>query len=155
MRFRIATVVLMLMAPAGLSAHPIEIGSTVQPELTRVGEVSTESWGWSDAKLPNGPFCDSWTTPVPEGSPVTIDPASDDFDAHLTLMAPRGEPIGQDENGAGGCDARITVTFPQTQTHRAIFTMSRENAIGAYRASLLANPEPLALGTCELDRQAR
>ena len=64
---------------------------------------------------------------------LTIDLISDDFDAYLILQSPTGEAIAQDDDGAGGTNARIVMTLPTTGRYTLLINSYEPGETGAYR----------------------
>ncbi|MDD9987235.1 MAG: hypothetical protein OXQ31_13240 [Spirochaetaceae bacterium] len=74
--------------------------------------------------------------------PFSVDLLSDEFDPVLVLVGPGlDDGFHADDNGAGGCNSRITVVFPETAEYRLIVT-SLDETVGAFR--LIASEEPSA-----------
>jgi len=65
------------------------------------------------------------------GQTVTIIMSSTAFDAKLELLRPDATSI-QDDDGAGGTDARITYTPTISGPHQ-LWMFAKSNASGAYR----------------------
>ena len=64
---------------------------------------------------------------------LTIDLISDEFDAYLILQSPTGEMIAQDDDGAGGTNARIVMTLPITGSYTLLVNSYEPGETGAYR----------------------
>ena len=54
-------------------------------------------------------FADAYVVRVSTANPVTFTLTSPDFDAYLTLLDPSGNVMHNDDDGAGGTDAQISV----------------------------------------------
>ena len=87
---------------------------------------------------------------------LSIDLVSDEFDAYLILQSPMGETIAEDDDGAGGKNARIVMTLPITGRYTLLVNSYGPGETGAYQLewqAATANEEELAQAT-QLTRQA-
>lgn len=104
----------MLLATASAQdATPINFGDTVNGTLT------------ADS---NGQLTYSFNGTA--GADVTINMASNDFDAYLVLTDATGTVIAEDDDSGGRLDAQITTTLPRDGTFTIIATSLR-----AYRSN--------------------
>jgi len=55
-------------------------------------------------------YFERWILPVKANQAFTIDLISDDFDAYLLLTKGRGDKLVDNDDGGGGCNARIVYT---------------------------------------------
>lgn len=78
----------------------VGIGSAVTGVLTR-----------ESCRLTDNTHADRWRLVLDSAAIVTIDLLSDDFDAFLIVRDSEGNLVAQDDDGAGGSDARITHGF--------------------------------------------
>ena len=53
-----------------------------------------------------------------------------------------------DDDGAGACNARITVTFPENATYRVIVSTIVAGAGGEYALRVSADPGPVDPAPC-------
>ena len=68
------------------------------------------------------------------GETLTFRVASTDFDSHLTIGRQAGDsfyPLGSDDDGGGGLDARLEVTFPTTGVY-VVRVASLDKGTGDY-----------------------
>ncbi len=64
-----------------------------------------------DPQLPSdSTYFERWILPVKANQSFTVDLISDDFDAYLLLTRSRGEKLVDNDDGGGGCNARIVYT---------------------------------------------
>lgn len=90
--------------PEPAPSQPIEIGATVQGELTA-----------SDGKSESGRAADAYRFSGREGQRVRIDMSSSDFDTYLQLFDDNRLSLAEDDDGAAeGTNSRLTFTLPRT-----------------------------------------
>lgn len=90
--------------PEPAPAQPIEIGATVQGELTA-----------GDGKSESGRAADAYRFSGREGQRVRIDMSSSDFDTYLQLFDDNRLSLAEDDDGAAeGTNSRLTFTLPRT-----------------------------------------
>lgn len=90
--------------PPPAPTQPIEIGATVQGDLTA-----------TDGKGETGIAADSYRFAGREGQRVRIDMTSSDFDTYLQLFDANRLSLAEDDDGAAeGTDSRLTFTLPRT-----------------------------------------
>jgi len=84
----------------GRVAGMIDVGQTITGTLTS-----------DDPQLPSdSTYFERWILPVKANQSFTVDLISDDFDAYLLLTRSRGEKLVDNDDGGGGCNARIVYT---------------------------------------------
>ncbi|MCZ6795388.1 MAG: hypothetical protein O7J95_17425, partial [Planctomycetota bacterium] len=85
----------------------------------------------------------AWAVAGQAGARFSVDLLSDDFDAYLMLEGPGLDTWLEDDDGAGRCDSRITLTFPESGTYRVVASALGETAGGGFRlvASEMPGPE--------------
>ncbi len=62
----------------------------------------------------------AWSLEGRAGESVTVDLYSEAFDAQLMLLGPGLDQWLSDDDGAGRCDSRITVDFPEDGTYKVV-----------------------------------
>lgn len=82
------------------------------------------------------------------GESVTIDLLSDAFDAVLIAIGP-GLGLETDDDGAGACNARLTLTFPETATYRVVASSVAPGQTGAFVLRVTAEPGPVDPAACD------
>jgi len=114
-------------------------GDTVRDSLTRRDVVlKTENT-----------FAQEWRLVGRAGKTVTVDLASDAFDAYLFLLGPgleRSAP--QDDDSGGRCNARLTVRFPQDGDYFIVVTTSDRLATGPFMLTVATGSRPVSLAPC-------
>ncbi len=94
----------------GRVAGLIEVGRTV------TGTLSSE-----DPEFPSdSTYFERWVLPVRANQAFTVDLQSDDFDAYLLLTRGRGEKIIENDDGGGGCNARLVYTAQDDHPLRVV-----------------------------------
>jgi S1-C subfamily serine protease len=66
------------------------------------------------------------------GQRVVLEMSSNELDSYLILISPSGEDLGQDDNGAGGKNARITATLPEDGTYMVLANTRSARETGRY-----------------------
>ena len=89
----------------------------------------------------------AWGLELREGQQVTVDMTSDDFDAFLDI---NGQGLLLfDDDGGGGCQARITFTAPQDGLYRVVASPGLFSRMtGQFVLRVGSEPGPLAEGFC-------
>jgi hypothetical protein len=91
----------------------------------------------SDYLSPQDNYLEAWTLEGRAGESATIDLVSDDFDSHLYIVGPGlGETLS-DDDGGGGCNARITLTFLETGTFHVVASSTGSRQTGMYNPEVL------------------
>lgn len=126
--------------PAPAPASPIEIGATVQGELTA-----------SDGKSESGRAADAYRFSGREGQRIRIDMSSSDFDTYLQLFDDNRLSLAEDDDGgAEGTDSRLTFTLPATGSYiveaRAFSEDTGNYALTITEIEPEKAPEALAFG---------
>src|SRR2546422_723257 len=84
----------------GAVAGLIEVGQTITGNLTSEDPQFTG----------DSTYFQRWILPVRANQAFTVDLQSDDFDAYLMLTRGRGEKLVSNDDGGGGCNARLVYT---------------------------------------------
>jgi serine protease Do len=94
-----------------------------------------------DAKL--GPsYYQAWDLAIPHNQTVTVDLASEDFDPQLTLYRGFRTPVDANDDGGGGCTARLVLTG-RSHPYRVVLTTGKEDEVGRYVLSMLEDSLPV------------
>ena len=89
--------------------------------LIEVGQTITGSLTSDDPEFPgDSTYFERWILPVHVNQAFTVDLISDDFDAYLLLTRGRGEKLVDNDDGGGGCNARIVYTATDDHPLRVI-----------------------------------
>ena len=79
--------------------------------LIDVGQTITGALSSEDPEFPSdSTYFERWILPVRATQAFTVDLTSDDFDAYLLLTRGRGEKVKENDDGGGGCNARLVYT---------------------------------------------
>ncbi len=127
-----------------LSSLPIEgrdlaVGSESPGELTDADVV------WTDDS-----YVQAWALELERGATVTVDLLSDDFDAYLMVTGPGIAGTLYDDDGAGACNARVTLTASQDGTYRVVVNTISPGSMGRFRLRVTDEPGPVTAGECDI-----
>ncbi len=120
-----------------VGARRLELGSEARGKLTA-----------ADVSLADSSYAQAWGLELREGTQVTVDLLSDDFDAFLFVMGPGLDEAIRDDDGAGACDARITFTAPEDGMYRVIANTVGGETTGRFRLRVSEEPGPVTTGAC-------
>lgn len=125
-------------APPPLARTPIQIGGTVEGELS-------ESDGVNDG----GARADAYSFTATAGQRIDATLNSDAFDTYLELFNAAGESIDQDDDGGEtGTNSRLIATLADAGEYTLQVRGVGETTLGAYTLALAEaepEPEPVAL----------
>lgn len=125
---------------AAPSEHRITVGQSVQGKLT-TQDVLLRS---------DSTYAQAWTIQARSGQTITIDLESDEFDAYLFVRGPgiTGGREFQDDDSGGNCNARLTVTFPESGAYDLVVNTQGKYATGAFSISVTTGSKPKSLARC-------
>ena len=118
-------------------AGTIAVGQTIEGALRRGDAVSRDK-----------SYVQQWEITATQGAVVTIDLASDHFDAYLIVYGPGMANDLQDDDSGGNCNARITVRFPQRGVYHIAVTSTEQRKAGSFTLSVATGSKPKALTRC-------
>ena len=106
-----------------------------------------------EGRITDSAYYDEWTIDAHAGETVTFtaETLSGDLDTYLGVMTPdMGTVLGEDDDGLGGTNSRLTYTFPTTDNYVIIVTRYSLDAgttsgayrLTAYRGGAAAPPTP-------------
>lgn len=113
----------------------VTMASKSGPTSLVVGTPVSGSLDASDPTLPDSSHYDQWTYDGRSGEKIKITMESADFDAFLLLAREAGggiEMLGQDDDGAGGTNAQISVEIPADGTYLVLANSYGKDGVGAY-----------------------
>lgn len=84
-------------------------------------------------------FFDLYSFEGRAGQQIAIEMKSQEIDPYLILLGPNQQEIAQDDDGAGGNNARITVRLPANGTYTLLANSSQARQLGAYTLELKAS----------------
>ncbi len=150
----ILSLVSCLLLPSAAAAQAAQgVGGSVlwlpQPtgRLQPGGDIRG-SLSSADYRLPRDTYFDVWELEGRVGESLTLDLRSDDFDALLYVVGPGLDKTLADDDGGGGCHARITLTFLENGTYRVIASSAESRTTGVYTLRASATPEPVQEREC-------
>ncbi|MEB3164920.1 MAG: tetratricopeptide repeat protein, partial [Prochlorothrix sp.] len=133
------------------------LGQTLSP-TTITGILTSES-----AVLEDGSYYEIYRFEGQAGEKLRIDLLSEEFDAYLMLLDPKGNKIGENDDGGEGNNARLVLELPETGEYQAIvntygkgtgtYVFSRQAATES--DFLLAESDRLNREALALDREGR
>lgn len=89
--------------------------------LVEVGQTITGALSSEDPEFPNdSTYFERWILPVRANQAFTVDLTSDDFDAYLLLTRGRGVKVIENDDGGGGCNARLVYTAQDDHPLRVV-----------------------------------
>ena len=89
--------------------------------LIEVGQTITGTLSADDPEFPgDSTYFERWILPVRAFQAFTVDLQSDDFDAYLLLTHGRGDKIIENDDGGGGCNARMVYTSQDDHPLRVV-----------------------------------
>lgn len=97
-----------------------------------VGQEGRGALSSSDYVSADDKFLEAWSLEGRAGDTVTIDLTSDDFDTYLYLVGPGLAETMRDDDGGGGCNARLYVTFLESGTFRVVASSAGPRTTGPY-----------------------
>lgn len=148
-RLAVASFVLVLSLPAGTAAQSNSILMLLPTEdrHLEVGEEFTGALSTSDYVSADGNLLEAWEIEGRAGESVTVDLSSDAFDARLYVTGPGFGSALSDDDGGGGCDARLTVTFLENGSFRVVAS-SFGTETGTYTLRVSDEPSPVPSYAC-------
>lgn len=89
--------------------------------LIEVGQTVTGTLTSDDPEFPgDSTYYQRWILPVRTNQAFTVDLVSDDFDAYVMLTRGRGEKLVENDDGGGGCNARLVYTATDDHPLRVV-----------------------------------
>ena len=129
----------------GAYALTLTVGPNCPVQAITPGTTTTgQSLATTDCRLPfDGSFMDVYTFDGTAGQQVAFTMTAG-FDAYLLLYDPAGFLIDEDNNGAGGTNARLPassgfITLPVSGTYRVYANGAAPGLIGAYTLSFASS----------------
>jgi len=99
-------------------------------------------------------FLEAWALEGRAGQSVTLDLLSDSFDPRVYVVGPGFPSTQWSDDGAGGCNARLTVTFLENATYTVVAS-SYAGETGTYILRVSDQPGPAPTHGCgEVDPEA-
>ena len=118
--------VLLLGAPALAQDRTVAPGQSATGELTPSDPVSRS----------RGAPYHAWTLEGRRGQRLTVDLMASEFDPYLVVRDDAGYPIGTDDDGGEGNNARLRVVLPRDGRYRIIVTAFNQMSRGRYSLAI-------------------
>jgi len=119
-----------------------------------VGGEFTGALSTADFVSPDDYYLEAWALEGRAGQNVTLDLLSDAFDPRVYVVGPGFPSTQWSDDGAGGCNARLTVTFLENATYTVVAS-SYAGETGTYILRISEQPEPApSYGCGELNPEA-
>jgi len=119
--------------------------------ILQPGDTVRGAIGPEDRTLPrDGTHYQVWVlAPVP-GRTVSIDLVSSDFDATLFLVRGMSEVIAANDDGGGGCNARLVYTAEEDRPYRFVTRAAPGGAVGSFELTVSEGAKPVMQdSTCQ------
>ena len=107
-----------------------------------VGGAVEGSFGPANSTIRDEYF-DVWLLPATNGQVFTIDLVSEDVDPAMILIRGFSETVWSDDDGAGGCNARIVHTPQNLRPYRVVVVSRGERQAGNYILSVSPGSQPI------------
>lgn len=107
-----------------------------------IGSEETGALSTADVRSADDSYLEAWELSGRSGQGVTIDLASDAFDARLYVVGPGLPETLSDDDGGDGCNARLTFTLLETGTFRVVAGSSGSRETGTYTLRVSDRPGP-------------
>lgn len=89
--------------------------------LIQLGETVTGRLTAEDPQFTGDSTCfQRWILPVAANQTITVDLESDDFDPYLLLTYGRGDKLVENDDGGGGCNARLVYVTQDARPLRVV-----------------------------------
>ncbi len=119
------------------SGRGLEIGDRVR------GELTSEDYIWEA----DGSHIQRWELPVGSNQEVTVDLISEELDTYLWVRGP-GTQL-QDDDGAGGCNSRITFRSTTNTDYQIFVNTIFSDVTGSFELeAYTGEPHPIETGAC-------
>ena len=132
------------VAVDGSEAVDLSTLDTAGRDLPAVGEV--EGALTIDDPIMFGSPVQAWALEGRAGEAVTVDLISDQFDAYLTVLGPGLDEWLADDDGAGLCNSRVTLEFPEDGTYKVV--ASNVSGLGSFTLRTSREAPPPETGGC-------
>ena len=111
--------------------------------MIRVGETVTGTLNSDDPELPSdSTYYERWILPVNANQSFTVDVESSDFDAYVLLTRGRGDKLVDNDDGGGGCNARLVYTARDDHPLRIFVNTASQHQSGRYTLRVTAGESP-------------
>jgi serine protease Do len=130
--------------PDGIGSYTLKFTTNVITQINYGTNLTNAAITTSDIQISTGDYWDVYWFQGTQGDRVQIDLTSTAFNAYLVLNKVSGDFVSDDDNSAGGTNARISPTssprplasLPETGKYIIIATPYAPNVTGSYTLSL-------------------
>lgn len=126
--------VLMLLPTDG---RTLEVGGEFSGALSTADFLSVDDY-----------LLEAWELEGRAGRSVTVDLVSESFDPRLYVVGPGLAQTLSDDDGGGGCNARVTFTFLENGTFRVVAGSVGSRQTGTYTLRVSERPPPAPTYGC-------
>lgn len=126
-------------AACATAPAPAGAGTAAAQSSLRAGQTVSGHLGGSDPTMGDDSFYDLWSYRGRAGERVKVTLRSDDFDSYLAvgrMVNGRFEEIAEDDDGAGGSDAQVVLTLPESGVYAIRANTLFGGKTGAYTLAL-------------------
>ena len=144
------TLTVLAFAPVGALGQGTSV-LTLIPTEGRQLEVGSDARGalsTSDPLSPDDKYLEAWELRGRAGQSATVDVLADAFDPQVYVVGPGFAETQFADDGAGGCNARLTMTFLETGTFRVVVSSLSERETGTYQVLVTERPGPAPTYGC-------
>jgi hypothetical protein len=118
-------------------------GFGVVTGMIRVGQTVTGTLNSDDPKLlTDSTFYERWILPVTAKQTFTVDLESSEFDAYVWLGRGRGEKLVDNDDGGGGCNARLVYATQDDRPLRIVVNTASRKQSGRYTLRVSSGESP-------------
>ncbi|MEQ1855854.1 MAG: PPC domain-containing protein [Longimicrobiales bacterium] len=141
-RSSILAVVAIAVAPLGAAAQANSVLALIPTDgrQLEIGSDVTGALSTSDPLSHDDHYLEAWELRARAGQRATIDVLSDDFDPRVYLIGPGFSETQFADDGAGGCDARLSLTFLEAGTFRVAVSSLSTRETGTYEIRVTDSP---------------
>ena len=111
--------------------------------MIQIGRTVTGTLSADDPKLSSdSTYYQRWILPLTAKQTFTVDLESSDFDAFVMLTRGRGDKLVDNDDGGGGCNARLVYTAQDDHPLRIFVNTASRNQSGRYTLRVSAGESP-------------
>ncbi|MEM7416522.1 MAG: PPC domain-containing protein [Gemmatimonadota bacterium] len=150
------TALIALPAPGQAQSRSILELLPTEGRVLEMGGSYDGALSGSDYRSPDDAFMEAWALEGQPGQTVTVDMVSETLDSYLYVVGPGLTETLADDDGAGGCNARVTFTVLDEGTFHVVAAPTGGplgmsygmNETGTYTLTVSERPGPALSYTC-------
>jgi hypothetical protein len=135
-------------APAVAQSTSVLLLIPVEGRQLEVGSDVTGALSTSDPLTPDDRYLEAWELSGRAGQSATVDVESEAFDPRVYVVGPGLSETLFADDGGGGCNARLSMTFLETGTFRVAVSSLSARETGTYRIRVSERPGPAPTYGC-------